>query len=391
MGGAVVITHADVDSLSQLSTDRWPIISLYLRVEKERIDEDYAIRLKNLLRDAAENVGDRFDHEQTEAILADLERIREFFLDTGGQFGRGVALFVSSRADIWHVYEIPSDIESQIVIGFEAQIAPLIRLLEQFEPFCTCIIARDRARIFHGVMGQISEIEEILDEVPGQHDQGGWSQARYQRHIEEHVRAHFKRVADQLFQLLNERPYRFLVLGGPEEVVQSFLDQLHPYVRERYVGAFHLLMVANINDVRQESGEVIARWREAETQRLMETLRNEALSGDQGVIGIDKTIMALQQGQVLTLLVDGSLHVPGAVCSRCHSVQPESNANGAECVFCSGELDHVEDVISPIITMAFRQDAAVVCLETPELQTQIRDLGQIGAVLRFNIPSQPVS
>jgi peptide chain release factor subunit 1 len=385
-----VITHADIDGLSRLSTETWRLISLYLRVDKERIDEDYAIRLKNLLRDAADTLGDRFDHEQTEAILADLERIREFFQDSGDRYGRGVALFVGSRAGIWRVYEIPRDIESQISIGFEAQIAPLIRLLEQLDTFCTCIISRDRARIFQGVMAEISEIDDILDEVPGQHDQGGWAQARYERHIEEHVRVHFKRVADRLFQLWNERPYRFLILGGPEEVVQSFLDHLHPYVRDRYIGAIHLLMVANINEVREESNAVIAQWRRAETQRLIETLRDEALSGDRGVVGIDKTIMALQQGQVLTLLVDDLLHVPGAVCSRCHSVQPETNASATECVFCSGELVHVADVIPSITTMAFRQDAAVVYPKAPELQAQLRDLGQIGAVLRFNIPSEPV-
>ncbi len=391
LGGVVVITHADIDGLSRLSTETWPLISLYLRIDKERIDENYTIRLKNLLRDAADTLGDRFDHEQTVAILADLERIRDFFQDSGNRYGRGVALFVSGRADIWRVYEIPRDVESQISIGFEAQVAPLFRLLEQLETFCTCIISRDRARIFHGVMEEISEIVQILDEVPGQHDQGGWSQARYERHIEEHVRAHFKRVADQLFQLWNDRPYRFLILGGPEEVVQSFLDQLHPYVRDCYIGAIHLLMVANTNDIRRESNDVIARWRQADMQRLIETLRDETLSGDRGVAGIDKTIMALQQGQVLTLLVDDSLRVPGAVCSRCHSVQPQQNASGTECVFCSGDLVQVEDVIPSITTMAFRQDAAVVYPEATELQAQLRDLGRIGAVLRFNIPSEPMA
>jgi peptide chain release factor subunit 1 len=130
---------------------------------------------------------------------------------------------------------------------------------------------------------------------------------------------------------------------------------------------------------------VIARWREAETRKQIETLRNEALSADLGVIGSDKTIMALQQGQVRTLLIDETLHVPGAVCSRCHSVQPESNATGSACVFCDGELVHVEDVIPSLVVMAFQQDATVVCVEEPELQAQMRDLGRIGAVLRFTI------
>jgi peptide chain release factor subunit 1 len=383
-----VISRQEIETLGRLMTDHQPLISLFLRVDKERIDEDYTIRLKNLLRQAADSLPNRLDHEQREAVLADLERIREFFRDEGDRFGRGVALFASTQAGIWQVYDVPRDVETAIFIGFETEITPLIRLLDQLEPLCTCLISRDRARIFYGAPEEFSEISETLDDVPGQHDQGGWSQARYERHIEEHVRAHFKHVAGQLFALFDERSCRFLVLGGPEEVATSFLEHLHPYVRERFVGTLHLLMVANIKDVREESSRLISRWRRKEKQRIIDLLRDEALSRDQGVVGMDDTIEALQRGQVMTLVLDSTLQVLGAVCVVCRSVQPTKDTGRAACDFCGGALDSMEDVVPTLVANAFRQDAAVVFLNTSELQEQLREIGRIGALLRFNISDQ---
>ena len=141
-------------------------------------------------------------------------------------------------------------------------------------------IPRPGAYLF-GHMGKIEELSESRDEmVPGQHDQGGWSQARYERHIEEHVRAHFKETAGQLFDLAQHRPFRLLVIGGTEEVVAGFIETLHPYVRERHVGSIRILPEANINDVHRESCEVITRWLDHEKQRMIDALRNQAPTGE---------------------------------------------------------------------------------------------------------------
>jgi len=383
-----VITRADVDALSRLGSDQWPIVSLILRVDKERIDDDYTIRLKNLLREAADTLDDRFNPQQRKAVLEDLERIREFFRDEGDRFGRGVAVFAASQAGIWQVHELPRDVESQIAIGFEAHVAPLIKILEQLEPFVTCLIARDSARLFYGRLGKFEELQQIVDEeVPGQHDQGGWSQARYERHIDEHARAHFKRVADELFHIFEEQPYRWLILGGPDEVVAAFLEQLHPYVRERHAGTVRVLMEANINEVHEESCEIIRRWILDEKLRAIEMLRNEVLSGDRGVAGLEPTLMALQQGQILTLLVDDSYQAPGAVCLNCRSVQREGGT-GQQCVFCGGPLQALDNVVPEIVTGAFRQGANLLFLTQPETQEPMRDLGRIGALLRFSLTSQ---
>jgi len=384
-----VITRSDVDAISRLAGDGWPIVSLILRVDKERIDEDYTIRLKNLLRHAADNLDDRYDHDQTEAALADLARIGAFFRDEGNQFGQGVAVYASGRAGIWRLAEIPREVDSQIHVGLEPFIAPLVRALDRLTPFCTCLVSRNQARIFYGQMGTFDELAQIVDsDVPGQHDQGGWSQARYERHIEEHTRAHFKRVADELLALFQERPFRWLIIGGTSEVVATFVELLHPYVKDRQIGTIRTLMEANVNEVHRESCAVADRWATDEKQRATEMVRNEALSGDRGVGGVDNTIMALQQGQILTLVVDDSLSTPGSVCLNCRSVQPTTDDRPEQCLFCQGPLEHLNDVIPEIVTGVFRQNASILFLDTPELRNRLLDLGRIGALLRFHVASQ---
>lgn len=384
-----MITRSDVDALSRLQSDRWPIISLTLRVDKERIDDDYTIRLKNLLREAADSLDERFDHEQREAVLADLERIREFFRDEGHKFGQGAALFAATQAGSWQVHQLPRDVGSTISVDFKTNVAPIIKVFEQLEPFVTCLIARNSARIFYGRLGAFEELRYIVDEdVPGQHDQGGWSQARFERHIEEHARNHYKRVANELFQLFEEQPFRWLVIGGPDEVAAAFLEQLHPYLRERHAGTVRLLMEANIKEVLDDSRDIIRRWIQQEKERGLELLRSEVMSSDLGVAGVEATMEALQQGQILTLLVDDTLQTPGAVCTNCDAVQREDGAD-SQCQFCGGPLQHLDDVIPTIITRTFRQGANLLFMTTPEQQSKLRALGGIGALLRFraNNPS----
>lgn len=381
------ITRQAVEQLARYRSPEWPIVSLYLRVDHEHITDDhYSIRLKNLLKQLSDDPGIELTRAQADALHDDLERIRTFFRDHGDQFGQGVALFASSGAGLWEVWETPREVGSSATVDFRPAIAPLVRVLELFEPFCVCLVSRDRARIFTGHMSDFGERAVRLDqEVPGQHDQGGWSQARFQRHIEEHVHQHFKRLAGDLFALFEQEPFRFLVLAGPHEVVSDFVDYLHPYLRERYIGTFYVLMEATAKEVREEAAKIIRAWQRQEKQRYLDLLRGEALSNDMAVTGLQKVIEALQMGNVLSLVVDDRLHAPGAYCLHCGSVQPPTDPPAEHCAYCGGPLRHLADIVPEIYANAYRQNANLVFLTERELQEQLDDFGGIGAILRFRV------
>ena len=84
---------------------------------------------------------------------------------------------------------------------------------------------------------------DVLDEVPGRHDQGGWSQARYQRHIEEHVgqppEARGRRPAPGVRGAGVRPPDP----GGPRRaVVPEFERRLHDYLQRRIAARVTLPM-----------------------------------------------------------------------------------------------------------------------------------------------------
>uniref|UniRef100_A0A831TEU5 Peptide chain release factor 1 n=1 Tax=Thermorudis peleae TaxID=1382356 RepID=A0A831TEU5_9BACT len=387
------MTRQAVERLASYHSPDWPIVSLYLRVDREHITDDhYSIRLKNLLKQVLDNPGIELSRAQLEAVEADLDRIRVFFRDHGDEFGQGVALFASSAANLWEVYEAPREVGNHVEVDFRPVIAPLVRVLELCEPFCVCLVSRDRARIFMGHMSEFGERAVRLDqEVPGQHEQGGWSQARYQRHIEEHVHQHFKRLAADLFALFEQEPFRFLVLGGPHEVVSDFLDYLHPYLRERYIGTFYVLMEASAKQVREEAAKIVREWLRQEKQRYLDLLRNEALSNDMGVTGLEKVVEALQMGNVLSLIVDDRLEAPGSSCLHCGAVQPPAAEQPDRCLYCGGPVRRHANIVPKVYANAYRQKANLVFLTERELQEQLAELGGIGAILRFRVTPAPGS
>jgi peptide chain release factor subunit 1 len=384
-----VITRSDLEKISQLNSSRGHLLSLYLPLFQETSDIDYNIELKNLLRSAHQ----RFQHESGEELPGEFnelfEDIRVYVRDNAGKYGRGIALFAAPDRGIIVTLSMPGTIESSAIVDSRPNLAPLIRLVEDYAPYCICIISRDEARI---LVGNLDDIEEHAhfkdDQVPGQHDQGGWSQSRYERHIEDHVHRHFKRIAQELFDMQEKNTYEYLILGGPEEVVSGFEEELHQYVKDRTIGHVRLLMEANINDVRQQSLEVIGKHIKSRKAEQIHKVESESSANDLGVNGLVDTMEALQRGQVLNLVVDHQVRTSGIICQSCGamSVTP---AEGNTCIYCESEdIRDMDNIIPGLITSAFQQGAGVSVIDDEEQMEQLSKLGGIGALLRFRVEEQ---
>src|SRR2546421_118820 len=81
-----------------------------------------------------------------------------------------------------------------------------------------------------------ADLDRLRDPVHGQHDQGGWSQARYQRSVEHDVDAHLRHTAEVLLRQFERKRFVGLLLAAPEELRLHVAEKLHPYVRDQLVG-----------------------------------------------------------------------------------------------------------------------------------------------------------
>lgn len=378
----MMLTRQAVEELSDYRDEKYPIISLYLNIDTGSPDQDRSlIRLKNLFNQL-EQARSQMTTEAAESLSRDQERIRAFVREQVMQGARGIAVFASSGAGFWRTFTFPNRIGQEIEIGDTPYVKPLFRMLERYQPICTVLIGKGRARIFLLYGDEITEQTDVFGAVPGRHDQGGWAQARLQRHHDERVVQHLKSTADQLFKLYQDGVFRQLLIGGTEELVTQFQEYLHPYLQDCVVDTFPMEMMANIKKIKQQSLQALEESEQAAQLSLLDRLESEVGAQNLGVAGVKGTIRALERGQIMTLLANDGFAESGYRCVSCgHVILREED----QCPYCSGELEYLDDVVAHIIDQTYEQGSDVVFISGDSNQERLEELGNIGALLRYQL------
>lgn len=371
------LDHALLRKLAEWSPDGVPVTSLYLTVDGRRYPRraDFEVRLDELLRSVrarALELPERAARSLEGDVAAISAFVRERF-ERGDT--RGLALFSASGAGLWEEIALPRPVRDRVAVGPRADVRMLEALLETHEATCVALVDYEKARIFLSHLGRIEEVRDLFDEVPGRHDQGGWSQMRMQRHVDDHRTQHLKRVADVLFRLWQGRGFAHLVLAGPGEAHRELEGLLHEYLRRRVRAHLSLPMTATLEDVRARTLEVEEELEREEERAWIERLA-EAVSSGAGVVGLDATLEALGEGRVGTLIVGLDLAHPGGACERCGRLATQASA----CPACGAGMRAVPDVVEVAVASAYELGCDV---ETVTLDDRLERLGGIGALLRF--------
>lgn len=364
-------------ALAGWSTDGFPVTSLHLDVDGRRYArrEDYLTVMEDLLK-SIDPGGLPRDHHRS--VEADVERIRRFVREEFDRSGdRGLAAFCSSGSGLWEAVALPLPVRSGVEVGPRPRLIPLEAMLEELETFCTVVADRERARFFVTSLGRVVELGELEDEVPGWHDQGGWSQARFQRHIKDHVQRHLKRVADRLLALAKRGRFDHLVLAGTEELVADLERELHDYVARRVIDRTSMRIGAGPDEVLRHVLELESRLEAKREAEAVDRLIHEVGSGTgRASAGLAETVSALETGRAETLVVSPALSADGVRCPSCGHLDTE----GVRCPACGAALEGTAQLVEMLVESALRQRCRV---ETVEGSEQLERLGGIGALLRF--------
>lgn len=356
-----------------------PVTTVYLTVDGRRYPRraDYEVRLAELLRDARAQASE-LEPGGARSVEGDLARMSAFVreeLDRGDT--RGVALFSASGAGLWESVQLPRPVRDRAFVGPRAELRMLEVLLETHGATCTALADYEKARIFLLQLGRVEEVRDVWDEVPGRHDQGGRSQMRMQRHVDDHRRQHLKHVADALFRLWKARGFENLVLAGPGEAHRELEADLHEYLRRRVRARITLPMTASTLDVRARTLQVEEDLEREAERTMVRRLSEGAAAGSGAVTGLEDTLAALSEGRIGTLAVRLDLEEPGARCEVCGRLSDEARAR---CPACGGRMRAIPDVVELAVATAYGQGCRVETVVTDEGLT---DVGGIGALLRF--------
>jgi peptide chain release factor subunit 1 len=335
----------------------------------------YEIEAKDITKQALAEAGLAGDDKK--AVEKDIKKILNFItMDFKGK-ARGLAIFACSEVGLWQVFRLPVTVPDRCVIDHSPYVVPMLRLADERKRYCVVIADKEKARLFTMYMGELAERTEIFDVVPGWHKQGGWAQARFQRHIKDAANKHLKHVADTVFEFYKREGFGHIVIGGSQEVRTRLFRMLHSYLQKIVAGYVPVDVTSNVNDI-----VAAARKVEAETENRESEVITEALLGSSGqtyvtVTGLKETVRALEEGRVHTLVLVQDRDIEGCLCGDCGGV----DILGAEaCPYCRKKLGKTGDVSEHLAILAVQHDAEVNYVK-PGAGLESSD--GVGAILRW--------
>jgi len=329
---ADTVTRTRLRRLADLAPERGRVLSVYLNLDPAAFATPpaRASAISSLMNDAqrkVEEIDGDLSHDDRMALRADVDVVREALEQPGiaEEGARAVAVFACGPAGLLETLRVKRALDSRVVIDATPFVEPLVQATAG-GLWCVLLANRRNARIFTGTPEQLEETDRIEDNVHSQHQQGGWSQARYQRSVDEDVRDHLAHTAEVVFERFKREGFEHLVIGAPEEMVGDLERRLHPYLQERLAGQVRLdVENSSPDDVRAAAGERIAEYERGHERELLDRLEHGLGAGGRAAAGVDDVLQALEEARVETLLLSEGFRA-GGVAERATEKALESSA-----------------------------------------------------------------
>jgi peptide chain release factor subunit 1 len=294
------------------------ILSVYADVRPETHGERPGERPQLItIRDRLRAIGDAMQGHgpERESFDADVRRIERVLAAEDLSGVDGLAIFACDRIGLWEVVRTDEPLTSQVTARPTADLFPLARLLADSVSGVVAVVDSNTCRLFVTRRGDLQERggpDEPVDEHR-RHDQGGWSQARFQRHVDMQDKRFAAEAAAAIERLLAEERAAHLILAGDERITPILEAELSERARSLLAHVIPLEMRSTPAEVQAEVGPILAAIEAAEAEDLADLAIGEWRAGDLGTVGIDGTRKALEWGQVDRLVIDEAADIPDEV------------------------------------------------------------------------------
>lgn len=375
------MTENWLDSLQRLAEVRCAdqgAISFYFQptVPRNQAHREDVILVKDLIRDARHKWERKGGDVRVREALDRLQALGEQ-LSTGAQ--RAKAVFVCPEKDLWLEFDLPAEVgKTNLLINSRFHLKPMAMATLSRSNATLLLADREAARILQFVNGELRERERIVDDVPRRvRSDGfaGYDGGHNERHVDNEVMRHFKRVAERLKEMATQGELSELVVGCRVELWPELEPHLHSYVRRHLLGHFEVdPMAASLDDLRDRLAARLEERRQDDEQGLVREVIGEAQRNGRGSIGLKHVLVSLERGEVQTLLIGERFSATAAECEHCGHLDTRMVKS---CAVCGKGTREVEDIADALVGVALRHRAEVRYTSDEALAANI------GALLRF--------
>lgn len=296
-----------LDRLAAFDPSPYPVLSLYLNTQpNERGRDQYQAFVRKELKARSATYPAR--SSEREMMERDLGRIATFLEVDVQPSANGVAVFACDAANLFETIQLDAPIaEHSLYVGDQPYLYPLARLVSQLPRYAAVLADTHRTRIVVVAEGAVASDTPIEGVKTRRTSQGGWSQARYQRHVENYHLHHVKDVVAALEKIVQTEGLTRVVLAGDENVLPLLREQLPKPLADIVVAGASVASDASQGDV---VARTLTAMRELDTRTdrdVVSAAVGAYRAGGLGVVGPDATLLALTNGQVDELLLAASL------------------------------------------------------------------------------------
>lgn len=386
-----VINKSEIEALmTRAPKPGSPVLSVFLHAEPSEmtnINHAFMVQFKNALRPIENGIAALKDKsaqkEMQRELAADVERVQRFIVDYEAH-ARSLAIFCDASEDLFWTRPINVPLRSQVRWEETPYVRPLLEIFDEYERYGVVLTDSEQARLFTVFLGEIEEEREAFNDLEVRHikttgTDHSRSQMNIQRKADEHAKHHLKIVAEMMDDLARRYEFSRLILAGPMEATSELADLLPKHLRERVVASIALPIEASESEVLAETLRIEERIERERELNAVEELITAARKGAQAVLGIEPTLLALQEGRILRLLYADQARFRGARCTNCGALFADGRA---ACDYCGSSLQPTDDLIEEAVTRAADQDAQVELVRGAAGE-RLQAEGGIGAFLRY--------
>lgn len=271
---------------------------------------------------------------------------------------RAIIIFLGANSEL-RAYRFPAFIPSKFVIESDIYIHPALVALENFPKYLSAIVERDRAVFFTIFSGQASNEPEILtSDVPKRirtsaaDDWKGRREMRIERHIEDHLSFHLKKVSAKLTDLLVKNGFDYFLIGVHKELEARFTGLLDRRVRDKVIGFWSPAVHYDINEIKSKSIEMInSHERRTEESAVRDLVNGANEKNWKSVLGIESVLEHLYLHDIDMIAIGKNYKQSGYLCPNRHYISTHQET----CPLCKSKMMKVGDLADEILEEAVKR------------------------------------
>jgi peptide subunit release factor 1 (eRF1) len=361
-----------LDELAAFEPNEFPFISLYLNLQPDQhgrdnflpfVRKEFKARAKSFAPDSLE-LG---------SFKLAASRIMSYLRNEVRPSANGIAIFACVGPDVYFkTVQLDAPIQQhRLHISDRPHLYPLARVIDQHPRYVALLADTNSARLFVFDLGKVLSSKEVHHPKLSRTQVEGWSQMRYQRHVDNYHVHHAKEVVEMLDRVVREEAAEHIVLAGDEVIIPLLREHLPIHLEKKVIDTLRLDIRTPEHQVLEETMEALREHNLQSDAEKVRLLLDEYRAGRLAVVGLRDTARALEHGQVDELLLSASareIHDDYEAVIPADQMVPDGSPQ-----LIAADL---------LVTRARNTGARVTFIEDAAL---LADIGGVGALLRYQL------